>query len=89
MICNIVLSLRARLLGEDFFLMEMINYYKHDNSDVCVLLLDASQAVLKVNYIKFFSLPMKININPLVIRCLLNVKSSLLKINITVLDGIG
>jgi hypothetical protein len=55
-----------------FALMETINYYKQNNSDVYVLLLDASQAFDKVNYIKLFDLLIKRNINPLVIRCLLH-----------------
>ena len=54
-----------------FALMETVNYYRENNSDVYVLLLDASQAFDKVNYIKLFQLLMKRNANPLVIRCLL------------------
>ena len=33
-----------------FALMETVNYYKKNNSDVYTLLLDASQAFDKVNY---------------------------------------
>ena len=35
--------------------METVNYYKKNNSDVYILLLDASQAFAKVNYTKLFS----------------------------------
>ena len=44
---------------------------RDNNSEVYVLLLNASQAFDKVNYIKLFQLVMNINVNPLVIRCLL------------------
>lgn len=54
-----------------FALTETINYYRQHNSDVYVLLLDASQAFDKVNYTKLFHLLIERNINPLVIRCLL------------------
>ena len=54
-----------------FALMETINYYRQNNSEVYVLLLDASQAFDKVNYTKLFQLLMTKNVNPMVIRCLL------------------
>lgn len=54
-----------------FSLMETVNYFKTNNSDAYVLLLDASQAFDKVNYVKLFNLLMKRSVNPLVIRCLL------------------
>ena len=54
-----------------FALMETVNYYKKNNSDVYILLLDASQAFDKVNYTKLFELLISKNINPLIIRCLL------------------
>jgi len=52
--------------------LETINYHKQNDSNVCVLLLDATQAFDEVNYIELFDLLIKININPLVIRCLLH-----------------
>ena len=51
--------------------METVNYYRDNNSDVYVLLLDASQAFDKVNYTKLFQLLIDRNVNPMVIRCLL------------------
>ena len=54
-----------------FALMVTINYYRHNNTDVYVLLLDASQAFDKVNYVKVFCLLVDRNFNPMVIRCLL------------------
>ena len=37
-------------------LMETINYYRQNNTDVYVLLLDASQALDRVNYVNLFQL---------------------------------
>ena len=54
-----------------FALMETVNYYRKNNFDVSILLLDASQAFDKVNYTKLFELLISKNINPLIIRCLL------------------
>ncbi len=51
--------------------METITYYRHHNTDVYVLLLNASQAFDKVNYVKLFKLLLSRNINPIVIRCIL------------------
>ncbi len=51
--------------------METITYYRHHNTDVYVLLLNASQAFDKVNYVKLFKLLLSRNINPMVIRCIL------------------
>ena len=53
-----------------FAMMETVNYYRQHNTDVYVLLLDASQAFDKVNYVKLFQLLIKRNVNPLIIRCL-------------------
>ena len=47
-----------------FALLETINYHKQNDSNVYVLLLDATQAFDKVNYIKLFDLLITININP-------------------------
>ena len=52
-------------------MMETVRYYRQHNIDVYVLLLDASQAFDKVNYVKLFQLLIKRNVNPLIIRCLL------------------
>ena len=48
--------------------METVNYFRRNNTDVYVLLLDASQAFDQVNYVKLCQL--LLNRNPL-IRCLL------------------
>jgi len=54
-----------------FTLMETINYYNHNDTDVYVLLLDASQAFGKVNDAKLFQFLIRRKVNPMVIRCLL------------------
>ena len=68
------LQLFAHLDGEELqvalLMMETVNYYRQHNTDVYVLLLDASQAFDKVNYVKLFQLLIKRNVNPLIIRCL-------------------
>ena len=54
-----------------FTMLETINHYRQNDTDVYVLLLDASQAFDKVNYVKLFRLLIDRHVNPLVIRCLL------------------
>ena len=54
-----------------FALMETINYFQSNNSEVYVLLLDATRAFDRVNYVKLFQLLIDRGLNPLVIRCLL------------------
>ena len=54
-----------------FALEETINYFQQNNSDVYVLLLDATKAFDKVNYIKLFQLLIDRGINPYIIKCLL------------------
>jgi len=51
--------------------METINYYKQNNTDVYILLLDDSQAFDKVDYVKLFHLLLQRKVNPMTIRCLL------------------
>ena len=53
-----------------------MNYFRHNKSDMFVLLFDATKAFDKVNYIKLFNLLMDRGINPLIIRCLLYVYSN-------------
>ena len=54
-----------------FALMETINYFQENNSNVYVLLLDASKAFDKINYVKLFNLLMEREMNPMLIRCLI------------------
>jgi hypothetical protein len=51
--------------------METVNYYRENNTDVYVLLLDTCQALDKVNYVKLFQLLLDKQVNSMVIRCLL------------------
>ena len=53
-----------------FALMETVNYFRQNNAEVYVLLLDATKAFDKVNYIKLFELRIQREVNPLHIRCL-------------------
>ena len=54
-----------------FTLIENINKHKHNNTDVYVLLLDASQAFGKVNYVKIFQRLVYRKVNRMIIRYLL------------------
>lgn len=54
-----------------FALTETINYFKQNNSDTYVLLLDATKAFDKVNYTKLFELLINKGLNPLLVRCLI------------------
>ena len=51
-----------------FTLMETVNYFQQNKSDVYVLLLDATKAFDKVNYVKLFNLLMDRGMNPLLIK---------------------
>merc|ERR1711951_125526 len=55
-----------------FMVLETIEYYKSKGSKVHVLLLDASKAFDRVNYIKLFDKLMKKGMCPLTVRLLLN-----------------
>ena len=55
-----------------FMVLETIEYYKSKGSKVHVLLLDASKAFGRVNYIKLFDKLMKKGMCPLTVRLLLN-----------------
>ena len=54
-----------------FSLMETVNYFRKNNSNVYIMLLDATKAFDKVNYVKLFHQLIDRGLNPLVIRCLL------------------
>ena len=47
---------KAKTTQCTFAFMETINYYRQNNTNVYVLLLDASQAFDKINYVKLFEL---------------------------------
>ena len=51
--------------------METINYYRKNNTDGDVLLLDKSQALDEINYVKLFQCLVHRKVNPMVICCLL------------------
>ena len=55
-----------------FAVVETIEYYKSSGSNVHVLLLDASKAFDRVNYIKLFEKMLKKGMCPLTVRLLLN-----------------
>ena len=55
-----------------FAVNEIINYYNRNGTDVKAILLDASKAFDRVQYVKLFRLLLCRKICPLVIRCLLN-----------------
>ena len=52
-------------------MLEIIDYYNFNKSDVGVLLLDASKAFDRVNYCKLFNELLKRNISPVLLRLLL------------------
>ena len=54
-----------------FSLMETVNYFRKNNSNVCIMLLDATKAFDKVNYVKLFHQLIDRGLNLLVIQCLL------------------
>ena len=53
-------------------MLEIIDYYNFNKSDVGVLLLDASKAFDRVNYCKLFNELLKRNISPVLLRLLLD-----------------
>jgi len=55
-----------------FVLEEVIDYYVQQNSMVCVVLLDASKAFDRVNFVKLFRLLMDRGLCPLVVKLLLS-----------------
>ena len=55
-----------------FALMECVNHFRKNNSNAYVLLLDASKAFDRVNYVKLFRLLLAKGVNPFVVRCLIN-----------------
>ena len=55
-----------------FVVQEVINYYNSNNSNVYTVLLDASKAFDRVNFIKLFRKLIEKNMCPLIIRLLLN-----------------
>lgn len=59
-----------------FMVLETLQYYKNNNSDVYVSLLDCSKAFDMVNYRKMFSCLIERNMCPLVLRLLLNIYTS-------------
>ena len=54
-----------------FALTETVNYFRKNKSNVYVMLLDATKAFDKVNYMKLFYQLIDRGINPFIIRCLL------------------
>lgn len=54
-----------------FSMMEIIDYYNYNKSDVHVLMLDASKAFDRVNYCRLFKELLNRNMSPLVLRMLL------------------
>ncbi|CAL4123305.1 unnamed protein product, partial [Meganyctiphanes norvegica] len=55
-----------------FMALETIEYYKNNGSNVHTLLLDASKAFDRVNYIKLFNKLLDRGMCPLTVRLLLN-----------------
>ncbi len=54
-----------------FSMLEAVNHFQQNNTDVYVLLLDASKAFDKVNYVKLFHLLLERGVDPITVRCLL------------------
>ena len=59
-----------------FALTETVNYFRKNKSNVYVMLLDATKAFDKVNYVKLFYQLIDRGLNPFIIRCLLYMYSS-------------
>ena len=57
-------------------LMETVNHYNFNKTNVFVLMLDATKAFDRVNYCKLFNELLKRNMSPLVIRLLLKMYTS-------------
>ena len=56
-----------------FVMKEVIQYYRNKNSNVYLMLLDASQAFDRVDYVKLFQLLLKRGMCPIITRFLLNI----------------
>ena len=56
-----------------FVMKEVIQYYRNKNSNVYLMLLDASQAFDQVDYVKLFKLLLKCGMCPIITRFLLNI----------------
>ena len=56
-----------------FAIKEIIQYYKNKNSNIHIMLLDASQAFDRVNYEKLFSTLINRGLCPVAVRLLLNI----------------
>ena len=64
-----------------FSLLETVNYYKQNNTQVYALFLDASKAFDRIEYSKLFSVLIKRKVSPLVLRTLLHMyKNQKLKV---------
>ena len=59
-----------------FVVNEIIQYYNNNNSDVYSVLLDASRAFDRVNYLKMFKLLLKRNLCPCICKFLINLYTS-------------
>ena len=59
-----------------FVVNEIIQYYNNNNSDVYSVLLDASRAFDRVNYVKLFKLLLKRNLCPCICKFILNLNTS-------------
>ena len=59
-----------------YSMLEMVNYYNFNKSNVFVLMLDASKAFDRVNYCKLFGELFKRDISPIVLRLLLYMYTS-------------
>ena len=57
-------------------MLETVNYYNFNKSNVFVLMLDASKAFDRVNYCKLFRELLKCDISPIVLRLLLYMYTS-------------
>ena len=57
-------------------MLETVNYYNFNKSNVFILMLDASKAFDKVNYCKLFRELLKRDISPIVLRLLLYMYNS-------------
>ena len=59
-----------------YSMLETVNYYNFNKSNVFVLMLDASKAFDRVNYCKLFGELLKRDISPIVLRLLLYMYTS-------------
>ena len=59
-----------------YSILETVNYYNFNKSNVFVLMLDASKAFDRVNYFNFFRELLKHDISPIVLRLLLYMYTS-------------